>query len=112
MTDSHKITLEEFAGIFGDEAPMEAYALLLSAPGKMTVGEVRDRLRQMADARAALAAAPQPTPETMAWAVIGEDGAIDLDQLHRVRRVIEPLGPGESIARVAIRVVEGGDDAT
>ncbi len=48
--------------------------------------------------------------ETMAWAVVGEDGA--LTAINYDRRTARHLcGSGECIIRVAIRVVEGGDDA-
>ena len=63
MTDSHKITLEEFMELFGGEIPNEAWDLVFNGPGDMTVGEARERLQQMARDRAALAAAPQPAPD-------------------------------------------------
>ena len=49
--------------------------------------------------------------ETMAWAVIGEDGAIDPRKLWiNSRDAEEYCERGERAVRVAIRVVEGGDD--
>ena len=48
-------------------------------------------------------------PEPMAWAVLGEDGkmvAINYDRMTAQHL----CNPGERIVRVAIRVVEGGDD--
>lgn len=53
-----------------------------------------------------------PAHETMAWAVIGEDGKINphwlgpnLDQMKVM------VDEGERVVRVAIRVVEDSDDA-
>ena len=55
--------------------------------------------------------APQPAPETMAWAVVDEDGRIDADSIAKdamdVR--ISPK-PCLRVVPVMIRVVEGGDD--
>ena len=66
-------------------------------------------------ARAALAAAPQPAPETMAWAVVDEDGitssfAVYPDDAFSQSKRMADLAEGR-VVRVAIRVVEGGDDA-
>ena len=50
--------------------------------------------------------------ETMAWAVIGEDGTVNPWSVREDREFAEAWAePGDSIKRVAIRVVEGGDDA-
>ena len=50
--------------------------------------------------------------ETMAWAAIGPDGKAEAEAVHFHREIVErDLRDGERIARVAIRVVEGGDDA-
>ena len=50
-------------------------------------------------------------PETLAWAVVGEEGK--MVGFNYDRMTAQHLcNPGERIARVAIRVVEGGDDAT
>ena len=51
-----------------------------------------------------------PGDETMAWAVVGEDGKIDLASLTNPY-AIPMRSKGETRRRVAIRVVEGGDDA-
>ena len=51
-----------------------------------------------------------PGDETMAWAVVGEDGA--LTAINYDRRTARHLcGSGERVVRVAIREVEGNDDA-
>lgn len=50
--------------------------------------------------------------ETMAWAAIGPDGKAEAEAVHFHREIVErDLRDGERIARVAIRVVEGNDDA-
>lgn len=49
--------------------------------------------------------------ETMAWAVVGEDGKIDPRKLWiNSRDAEEYCERGERAVRAAIRVVEGGDD--
>jgi|GEM_PF-3843560 len=61
--------------------------------------------------RAALAAAPQPAPETMAWAVVGASGEIELVYVGHDRRELAEMiaeGTGRKPVRVAIRRVEGG----
>lgn len=53
-----------------------------------------------------------PGDETMAWAVLGEGGKIDPRKLWiNSRDAEEYCERGERAVRVAIRVVEGGDDA-
>ena len=51
--------------------------------------------------------------ETMAWAVVGEDGEILLNSVKKDRSKAERyiFDASERLVRVAIRVVEGGDDA-
>lgn len=54
----------------------------------------------------------QAAPETLAWAAIGPDGKAEVDAVHYRREIVErDLRDGERIVRVAIRVVEGGDNA-
>lgn len=49
--------------------------------------------------------------ETMAWAAIGPDGKAEAEAVHFHREIVErDLRDGERVVRVAIRVVEGGDD--
>ena len=50
--------------------------------------------------------------ETMAWAVVGEDGEILLNSVKKDRSKAERyiFDASERLVRVAIRVVEGGDD--
>ena len=49
--------------------------------------------------------------ETMAWAVVGEDGKINPHWLGpNLAQMKVMVDEGERIVRVAIRVVEGGDD--
>lgn len=43
-----RITQDEMIGMFGERMPTEAMHLLWSADDKMTVGEVRDALRDIA----------------------------------------------------------------
>ena len=65
-----------------------------------------DALQQLAD----LGQQADRASETMAWAVLGEDRkmvAINYDRMTAQHL----CNPGERIERVAIRVVEGGDDA-
>lgn len=65
-------------------------------------------LQQLAD----LGQQADRASETMAWALVGEDGKIDPRKLWiNSRDAEEYCEPGERIVRVAIRVVEGGDDA-
>lgn len=53
-----------------------------------------------------------PADETMAWAVVGENGKIDPRRLWiNSRDAEEYCERDERAVRVAIRVVEGGDDA-
>lgn len=70
-------------------------------------GPDRDNaLQQLAD----LGQQADRASETMAWAVLGEDRkmvAINYDRMTAQHL----CNPGERIERVAIRVVEGGDDA-
>lgn len=51
--------------------------------------------------------------ETMAWAVVGEDGEVIPGSIYPTRDEAERVCDyeGERVVRVAIRVVEGGDDA-
>ena len=66
-----------------------------------------DALQQLAD----LGQQADRAPETMAWAVVGEDGKIDPRKLWiNSRDAEEYCEPGERVVRVATRVVEGGDD--
>ena len=52
-----------------------------------------------------------PGEETMAWAVIDKHGRIDPHTIYPDEWMADrKVDPGERIARVAIRVVEGGDD--
>ena len=56
----------------------------------------------------------QAAPETMAWAVVGESGEIELVYVGHDRRDLAEMiaeGTGRKPVRVVIRVVEGGDDA-
>ena len=65
-----------------------------------------DALQQLAD----LGQQADRAPEPMAWAVVGSDGkmvAINYDRMTAQHL----CNPGERVVRVAIRVVEGGDDA-
>lgn len=65
-----------------------------------------DALQQLAD----LGQQADRAPEPMAWAVVGSDGkmvAINYDRMTAQHL----CNPGERIVRVAIRVVEGGDNA-
>lgn len=49
--------------------------------------------------------------ETQAWAVVGKDGEIETDTVHpNLDHVQSDLRAGQRIVRVAIRVIEGGDD--
>ena len=58
----------------------------------------------------ALVAKALPADETMAWAVVGKDGK--MVGINYDRMTAQHLcNPGERVVRVAIRVVEGGDDA-
>lgn len=54
-----------------------------------------------------------PGDETMAWAVVGEDGEVIPGSIYPTRDEAERVCDydGERVVRVAIRVVEGGDDA-
>lgn len=54
-----------------------------------------------------------PGGETMAWAVVGEDGEVIPGSIYPTRDEAERVCDyeGERVVRVAIRVVEGGDDA-
>lgn len=49
--DQGRITQAEMASMFGSEMPIEAMELLWNAPGSMTLGEVRARLREIANAK-------------------------------------------------------------
>lgn len=61
-----------------------------------------DYMRRLRVALARLSA-----PETLAWAVVGEDGS--LIGINYDRETAQHLcNPGESVVRVAIRVVEAG----
>jgi len=52
-----------------------------------------------------------PGNETMAWAVVGEDGGVRPDEIRASKKEAALIVlDGERIKRVAIRVVEGGDD--
>lgn len=44
-----KIMLEEWTDMFGSEMPIEAVDLLWNAPADMTIGEVRAKLREIAN---------------------------------------------------------------
>lgn len=54
-----------------------------------------------------------PGGETMAWAVVGEDGEVIPGSIYPTRDEAERVCDyeGERVVRVTIRVVEGGDDA-
>lgn len=54
-----------------------------------------------------------PADETMAWAVVGEDGEVIPGSIYPTRDEAERVCDyeGERVVRVTIRVVEGGDDA-
>ena len=66
----------------------------------------------IADALLALGLRLPGADETMAWAVVGEDGKIDPRKLWiNSRDAEEYCERGERAVRVAIRVVKGGDDA-
>lgn len=50
--------------------------------------------------------------ETMAWAVVGDDGKPEPHLVSALKQKAEQwVLPGRHLVRVAIRVVEGGDDA-
>ena len=54
-----------------------------------------------------------PGDETMAWAVVGEDGEVIPGSIYPTRDEAERVCDyeGERVVPVTIRVVEGGDDA-
>lgn len=54
-----------------------------------------------------------PGDETMAWAVVGEDGEVIPGSIYPTRDEAKRVCDyeGERVVRVAVRVVEGGDDA-
>ena len=54
-----------------------------------------------------------PGGETMAWAVVGEDGEVIPGSIYPTRDEAKRVCDyeGERVVRVAVRVVEGGDDA-
>lgn len=43
-----KLTQDELAALFGDTIPIEAVNLIWSSPPEMTVGQIREKLAQMA----------------------------------------------------------------
>ena len=72
-------------------------------------GPDRDNaLQQLAD----LGQQADRASETMAWAVVGEDGEVIPGSIYPTRDEAERVCDyeGERVVRVAIRVVEGGDD--
>ena len=73
-------------------------------------GPDRDNaLQQLAD----LGQQADRASETMAWAVVGEDGEVIPGSIYPTRDEAERVCDyeGERVVRVTIRVVEGGDDA-
>ena len=74
--------------------------------------EEHDR-RAIADALLARGLRLPGGDETMAWAVVGEDGEVIPGSIYPTRDEAERVCDydGERVVRVAIRVVEGGDDA-
>lgn len=48
---SEKLTQSELFQMFGGEIPMEAVTLIFDSPGDMTIGELREKLKAMAEAR-------------------------------------------------------------
>lgn len=53
-----------------------------------------------------------PGEATMAWAVVGEDGKPEAGSVTPFKReALSYCEKTEQVVRVAIRVVEGGDDA-
>lgn len=48
---SEKLTQSELFQMFGGEIPMEAVTLIFDGPGDMTIGECREKLKAMAEAR-------------------------------------------------------------
>ena len=96
---------EALVGAIADRATLAreiAKAMIGRAPGNGMILAIADAL---------LARGLRlPGDETMAWAVLGEDGkmvAINYDRMTAQHL----CNPGERVVRVAIRVVEGGDDA-
>lgn len=74
--------------------------------------EEHDR-RAIADALLARGLRLPGGDETMAWAVVGEDGEVIPGSIYPTRDEAEQVCDyeGERVVRVAIRVVDGGDDA-
>lgn len=64
----------------------------------------------MADALLARGLRLPGVEETMAWAVVRRDEPFDADYVYASRPYAN-VSAGERVVRVAIRVVEGGDDA-
>lgn len=76
-------------------------------PATITPMDYRDYFVIDATAERIAALARLSAPETLAWAVVGEDGS--LIGINYDRETAQHLcNPGESVVRVAIRVVEAG----
>lgn len=91
------------------QMPDDAIADALLARG-LRLPRQDDALQQLAD----LGQQADRASETMAWAVVGEDGAVELVYVELDRGGLAKMianSLGKKAARVAIRVVEGGDDA-
>ena len=112
MTAGHKLVPVDDP-VVPQPAPADREALVevIKAASGRTMGEnvVIGGAGEIADALLARGLR-LPGDETMAWAVLGEDGkmvAINYDRMTAQHL----CNLGERIERVAIRVVEGGDDA-
>lgn len=97
-------------------APMDREALvevIVDASGRtMADNVVIGGAGEIADALLARGLRLPGGNETMAWAVVGDDGKPEPHLVSALKQKAEQwVLPGRHLVRVAIRVVEGGDDA-
>ena len=119
-------TMEQLEGAHGDYGARARAALAAApqpAPDRETLESIiynsadayieeHDR-RAIADALLARGLRLPGEDETMAWAVVGEDGEVIPGSIYPTRDEAERVCDyeGERVVPVTIRVVEGGDDA-
>lgn len=98
------------------EALVEGIAQIIDHPSVYMGGPSRNSLRiaeaivkEYADTLLARGLR-LPAPETMAWGILRKDGEIIAGGLRNKEAASNFAHEGERIVRVAIRVVEGGDE--
>lgn len=80
-----KITQDELRELFGETIPIEVISLLWSSPPEMAIGEVREKVREMAgplDVRMARQIVERLRDDPRVWATHGVPGEAKLQLIR------------------------------